>query len=67
MPQQQFKLSAELSQFPMELTHSCHVTAKYSPVIGNSLGDVLQLSGTIPLISGFRKDDCHAGAKFKGT
>lgn len=67
MPQQQLKLSAKPSSFPMELTHSCHATAKYSPVIGNSLGDVLQLGWTIPLIPDSRKVDFHAGVKFKGT
>lgn len=51
----------------MELTHSCHATAKYSPVIGNSLGDALQLGWTIPLIPDSRKVDFHAGVKFKGT
>lgn len=51
----------------MELTHSCHVAAKCSPVIANSLGDVLQLGRTIPLIAVFRKVDFHVGAKFKST
>ena len=51
----------------MELRHSCHVAAKYFPIIGNSLGNVLQLGRTIPLIPDFRKVDFCAGAEFKST